>query len=263
MDLFLLKLFISFVSGGLWVLFTTILADKFGTKIGGLVNGMPSTLLFGLLFIAWTQSPQTSVNATTIVPAIGGINMLFMASYIYFVRINFSLSLMFSVFLWMIFSFLFLLIHLNNFIVSILIYVILLLLSYLLVEHILKTKSIEGKKIKYSFNLLLSRGILSGFIIAFAVLVAKIGGPIMGGIFSMFPAATVSTILITHRAHGSEFSSGVVKSILLGSVGAIMYGLLVRYTYLSIGVFLGTLVSMLGAYLSGYLVYYLVIKKIR
>ena len=85
-DLFLLKLTLSFIIGGLWTITATALADKFGTKIGGFIAGLPSTILLGLFFIAWTQNEKSAVEATTIVPLVGGINYLFLASYAYFLK---------------------------------------------------------------------------------------------------------------------------------------------------------------------------------
>lgn len=262
-DPFVLKLLISFLVGGSWVLLSTILADKLGTKIGGLINGLPSIVLFGLLFIAWTQSTEAAVSAATIIPAIGGIGTLLMASYIYFVRINLWLALIISISLWLSLSLLLVLTGFNNFMLSWLIYICLLSLSYFFVEHILHTKSVEGKKIKYTFSLLLLRGLLSGFIIAFAVFIAKVGGPVLGGVFSVFPAATVSTMIISYKTHGAEFSAGMVKSALVGAITVMLYATLVRFSYLSLGVILGTVVSILGSFFSGYLIYQLIIKKNR
>lgn len=259
-DVFTIKLLLSFLVGGLWVLFATIFADKFGTKIGGLVTGFPSTLLFGLLFIAWTQSAQVAVSSTTIVPAIGGIDVLFMAFYIYFARKSFWGSLFLSVVLWAVLSYFLVIIHFNNFIISLLLYFFLLVISYFVVEHKFMTKSVEGKKIYYTIPILLFRGILSGGIIAFAVFMAKIGGPIIGGIFTMFPAATISTILITHHAHGADFSSGIVKSTILGTIAVIIYVILVRYTYLSIGLLFGTIVAIIGSFFGAYAVYLTISK---
>ncbi|MCP4683701.1 MAG: DUF3147 family protein [Desulfobacterales bacterium] len=36
---------LSFVVGGLWVAGTTFIAEYFGTKIGGIIGGLPSTIV--------------------------------------------------------------------------------------------------------------------------------------------------------------------------------------------------------------------------
>ena len=81
-DIFILKLVLSFLIGGAWVTTATHLADRYGTKIGGIITGLPSTALIALFFIGWTQSPVIAVDATTIIPAIGTVNALFLVVYI-------------------------------------------------------------------------------------------------------------------------------------------------------------------------------------
>lgn len=76
-DLFIVKLILSFFVGGLYTIISTVAADKFGSKIGGLISGLPSTALFGLFFIGWTQNPQASSEATTLIPASLGVSCIF------------------------------------------------------------------------------------------------------------------------------------------------------------------------------------------
>lgn len=82
-NIFVLKLILSFIVGSLWITMVTILAEKYGTRIGGLMAGLPSTIPISLFFIAWTQSERVAVDATTIVPIIGGINCIFIVAYIF------------------------------------------------------------------------------------------------------------------------------------------------------------------------------------
>ncbi len=44
-NIFILKLVLSFIVGSLWITMGTVLAEKYGTKIGGLIAGLPSTIL--------------------------------------------------------------------------------------------------------------------------------------------------------------------------------------------------------------------------
>src|SRR5260221_14387282 len=92
-DLFTLKLILSFVVGGSYVIGATIVADNLGTKLGGLIAGLPSTILFGLLFIAWTQNTQASVEATTLLPAVIGVACFFLITYVYFIRYTIWMAL--------------------------------------------------------------------------------------------------------------------------------------------------------------------------
>jgi len=126
----------------------------------------------------------------------------------------------------------------------------------------MKVKSKENKKIHYGVYVYFFRGILSGVIISFAVVISKIGGPLLGGMFAMFPAMFIGTLVITYLSHGALFSSAVMKVSILSSISIVVYGIIVRYTYLSIGLWLGTLVSILISFAGGYLIYQIVSKKV-
>jgi hypothetical protein len=57
MNTFLLKLILTFLVGGTWITFATVLAEKYDTKPGGIIAGFPTTAAIALFFIAWTQTP--------------------------------------------------------------------------------------------------------------------------------------------------------------------------------------------------------------
>lgn len=261
-SIFLLKLTLSFFVGGSWILTATVVADKFGTKIGGLIAGLPSTLLFGLLFIGWTQTPRVAVEATTIVPVVGGINTLFLITYVSQIRKGLLMALLYSLGLWIILSFSTVAAHLDNFGISLLAYVLMFAFSYYIFEHILKIPSTHGMKIQYTQRQILFRGLLSGLIVALSVFFGKVGGPIIGGMFAMFPAMFTSTLVITYFTHGAQFSSAIAKSSMIGAVSVVIYSILVRYGYIPLGLILGTLLAISISFFGGYLIYKLVISKI-
>jgi hypothetical protein len=95
------------------------------------------------------------------------------------------------------------------------------------------------------------------------VLLSKIGGPLLGGMFTMFPAMFASTILITYFSQGVEFSLATMKSAMLGAVSVVIYSLVVRFTYLPFGIFLGTLTAVAISFSGGYLVYKLVLTRLK
>ncbi len=227
------------------------------------MSGLPTTVLFGLLFIAWTQSPRDSVEATTLIPAICGVDGLFILCYIYFLRFNIKIALGFAFLLWFICSFLLLTLHIHNFFYSLGIYACLTLASYYLIATRLKIKSVSGKKTLYTPAIILIRSLVSGSIVLFTVLMSYIGGPILGGIFGVFPALLTSTLMITYFAQGETFSIAVGKSSLIAILSAVIYVIFVRYTYLSLGILFGTIFSLTICYLFAYVLYTFVIKKLK
>ena len=261
-DTFIIKLVLSFIVGGAWVTIATLIADKYGTKLGGIIIGLPSTLLVSLFFIGWTQSPGVAVDATTIVPVVGAVNALFLVVYISLVRVNFWLAISGSALFWALCSFSMLILKFSNFYLSLMIYVIVVIISYFIIEKGIRVKSESAREIKHTVGALLFRGLLSGTIIALAVVLGKVGGPLLGGMFAMFPAMFLSTVLITYFSQGALFSSAVMKVALLGALSVVLYGVLVRYAYIPLGLGWGTMVSIIISFSAAYLIHALVIKRI-
>jgi uncharacterized membrane protein (GlpM family) len=254
-NIFLLKLLLSFIIGSLWITMGTVLAEKYGTKIGGLVAGLPSTILISLFFIAWTQSTSVAVDATTIVPIIGGINCLFIIVYIFFLRINFWFALVGALAVWSVLSFALVFVGFNSFTISLISYVCLVVISHIVAEKRLKVKSEPGKQMRYTTGVMVFRSLFSGFIIAFAVVITKVGGPLLGGMFVMFPAMFVSMIFMTYFSQGAAFSSAVMKSSILGAISVVVYGIVARYAYIPLGLIGGTATSILISFGGSYFIH--------
>ena len=79
----------------------------------------------------------------------------------------------------------------------------------------------------------------------------------------MFPAMFTSTILITYFSQGVEFSSATMKSAMLGAVSVVIYSLVVRYTFIPLGIFPGTLIAVAISFSGGYLVYKRILTRLK
>ena len=241
-NIFVLKLILSFIVGSLWITMVTILAEKYGTRIGGLMAGLPSTILISLFFIAWTQSERVAVDATTIVPIIGGINCIFIVAYIFLLKINFWVALGGAFLIWTLLSFGIVLINFNSFPVSAISYACLVLITHYIVEKVLKVRSKAGRQMQYTLSIM-------------------IGGPLIGGMFVMFPAMFVGMIFMTYFSHGTTFSAAVMKSSILGAISVVIYGIMVRYTYITLGFIGGTVVSMAVSFASSCVIHRYLMRK--
>ena len=177
-SLFLFKLLVTFLVGSLWLPGATILAERFGSKVGGVIAGMPSSIVIALFFIGWTQTPEVASQATVVVPIIMGIDGIFIITYAALVRQSFPLALLASLLVWFCFSFALVFMHFNNFGLSLISFLGLLLLSYIVMEYVFHIKSLAGRKTSFSFSNVLMRGLVSGLIITLAVAFAKLGGPL-------------------------------------------------------------------------------------
>ncbi len=258
---FLLQMMLSFVVGSFWVLLTTILADRFGSKIGGLIGGLPSTAAVSFFFIGLTQSPLFASQATTVFPMSYAFTGLFLVFYALFWRQGFIAALSCSISVWFLLSACVVLLDVDHYVFSVGFYILVLILAVYILEFRLKLRSIGREDIQYSAPQYIFRAVFGGFIVALAVFLSRIGGPVFGGIFSAFPAVFISILIINYRSRGMEFSRAMTKPLLVtGMVSIFAYSVGVRYLYPSLGLWWGTL----GAYafaLFGALLSYLVIQK--
>lgn len=260
--IFLFKLLISFIIGSLWITGSTILAEKLGPKVGGVIAGMPSTIVIGLFFIGWTQTPFIAAQSAVIVPIAQGISALYVLIYVYLVRRNFLLSILVSLCMWFVLAVGLVFFKFNNFALSLLGYALLLCISYLLMQYVLHIKSIRGQNYHFSISNVIFRAMLSGTIIVLTVTFARLGGPLVGGAFASFPAVFTSTMIISYRSQSSAFSSGVMKILMLsGTTNVTVYATAIKFLYPLFGLIGGTLSSFLISLVSTYLIF-LLVKKI-
>ena len=264
-DYFLWKLILSFIVSGVWITVSTILADKLGARFGGLIAGLPSTIVISLFFIGWTQTPLIASQATTPVPMVMGITAVFVVGYILLAKYGFYLSLIIPLAVWFVLSMILVFVKFDNFLYSWIGFIVLLLSSY----YILSKKKVQDEEgqvrraINYTPLHLLFRGTLSGTIIAFAVIMAKIGGPFIGGVFVAFPAVMLSVIIISYLAQGKSFSCETAKVLMIsGSINVVVYATTARYTYLHFGLIYGTLIPFLVGLVSANLVWLFLKKKL-
>jgi len=255
LDIFLIKLAISFVIGGIWISAVTIIAEKAGSKAGGIIGGLPSTMVVALLFIGWTQSTEIVVKATEIIPMIMGIDALFVVAFILFSRTGLFSAVAGSLVLWAIMS-LGLVYARPSFAVSLAGGLALLAASYYIVEFKLRIKSAGSRIISYGPGQIAFRAGLSGAIIVFAVFMTKAGGPLIGGMFAAFPAVFLATAILTYKANGSSFSGAVMKMMMVsGVLSVIVFSVAVRYIVLALGLAYGMIIAYLISGMSAYALY--------
>ncbi len=260
--IFLLKLLISFIIGSLWITGSTILAEKFGSKVGGVIAGMPSSIVIGLFFIGWTQTPLIAAQSAVIVPIAQGISALLVVMYVFLVRYNFPFSILVSLCMWFVLALGLVFFKFHNFSLSLSGFAFLLLICYLLLEYVLRVKSVPGQNYRFSVSNVVFRALLSGTIIALTVIFARLGGPLVGGVFASFPAVFISTMIITYLSQGSAFSTGVMKILMLsGTTNVSVYATAVKFLYPLFGLIGGTIGSFLLSLVSTYLIF-LLVKKI-
>ena len=217
--------------------------------------------MVALFFIAWTQSTAIAAEATTIIPIIIGIDSLFITAFVLLARRNLSIGLLGALALWAALAFLSVYAR-PSFGASLIGFAVFLAFSCYVLEKKLMIKSFGAIATMYTLPTLLFRASLSGAIVTLAVLMAKIGGPLIGGMFVAFPAVFLSAAIITYWAHGKEFSRAVMKVLMIsGALNVMVYAVGIRYLVVPYGILYGTLFSYIISALFAAIPYLSVVKR--
>lgn len=260
-NIYLFKLCVSFFIGAIWITLITIFSEKFGSKIGGIIASIPATIVVSLFFISITQTKSFAVNSINMIPIMLGINIIMVLVYIYFARISFNLGLFISIAFWFLASFIIYINKINDFYLSILIYFCILIISYFILKYFFEIKSIRSKILIYTNKEIFFRAFFGGGIVFFAVIMSKIGGPLIGGIFAPFPALTISLMVITHKNHGIKFTESLLKNfILTGTINVLIYVISLKILYNYFNVYLSTIFAVIISFIFTYL-FYIISKR--
>jgi hypothetical protein len=262
LDLFLLRLLLSFIIGGSWVTIITEATLKYGPRVGGLLAGFPSTVAFSLAFIGLTQTTSAAVEATTALPLALSFTATFPLVYASLAKGHgFWLALSASLAFWggssIVLSIVALTVSLDFFASLAGFYVICAVAYYFLARNQNRRTSIRGIRLS-SFDWVW-RFVLAGGIVVGAVLFSATLGPLVGGFFSSFPAIITSTIYIVNRVEGVEASRGIAVPVMVATLFTIVpYTVVVRYAFPTLGIVMGTLTGYAVAVPFSMIAYYLV-----
>ncbi|MGD0625197.1 MAG: DUF3147 family protein [Thermodesulfobacteriota bacterium] len=261
-DFFLLKLLLAFVVGSSIVTLSTVAAEKFGSKVGGFIGGLPSTVAITLFFIGFVQTPQLASEATNIIPLVVGFNGLFLVTYAVLARRGFAMGFVGALSVWFFLSFLAVILDVQSFWFSFSVFLILLIGSYSFLEKKLRLRSGGKVEVRITPSQIAFRALFSGSIVTAGVYLSKVGGIIWGGILSPFPAVFISTLVITWKSRGVEFSRMITKPLLIsGMVNTVVFAAAARYFYLLSGLVLGTILAYAISGISAYGTYVFIKAK--
>lgn len=245
-NVLLLHMILAFAVGSLWVTLITVIAEKKGSIIGGLLGGLPSTSAFSFFFIGINQSPAAAVEATTVFPLAFSITVAYLFLYAFFAAKGFIRGVSISLFIWFAVSGLIVIFGIKDFAFCLISGIAISLLMYLGFAKKLSLPNLQGQEKNYVLGEIVFRGVGAGALVLVAVVLSAFGGPLLGGIAAAFPAVFTSTIVILHRSEGTEFSRAVTKPLVLSGILTIIpFCIAVRFLYPLLGVLLGTIVSYL------------------
>jgi uncharacterized membrane protein (GlpM family) len=260
--MFFLKLGLGFIAGSSVVTLATLAAERFGSKVGGLIGGIPSTSVVALLFIGIVQSPEYVLQATNVIPLVMGYNSLYLVVFVCLSRHSFMVGLGGALATWFVFTLLTIALDFHHFGLGLAIFLLLFLCSYYILEKRLHLPAVAGVPVRFSPLQIIVRSLFSGLVIALVIFLSKVSGPLIGGIFAVFPAVFTSTLVITFLSRGVDSARALTKPLLVSAmVNVIVYVIAVRSFYPGLGLILGTIVALAITGVSVYVTYSFITKK--
>jgi hypothetical protein len=239
--LFILYLVLAFAVGSFWVTAITLAAEKWGSIVGGILGGLPSTSAFSFMFIGLNQSTNVAVEATTVFPLAFSVTCSYLFFYAYFAQKSFKQGIVISLAIWFTISLFIVGAGLSDFVVALIGGIGVSVLTYIGFVKKLQLRNLKGEQKLFKLREILFRGVGAGFLVSISVMISQIGGPILGGISAAFPALFTSTIIILYHSKGVEFSRAITKPLVFSGILTIIpYSVAVKYLYPILGVWVGT-----------------------
>jgi uncharacterized membrane protein (GlpM family) len=261
-QLFLIQLLSSFFLGGLIVALQAWLAQKVPHKISGLIISAPSTIVVNFFFLGLVLTQDEFSKVLPMIPAPLGISFVLIISYIIsanffskFIKskllsivISFSISLL----IWFLSAFPLVTLRGLDLSLSMIIYVSLVLLFQFFIIQLQEPKIVINKISVTNFQIL-TRAIFSGLMVTLTVFFAKISGPNIGALLSMFPTAYLCLLIIIHYSSGPKCLSNYFANSALGSLSLIIYANCAHYFFPKYGISLGSILCFILSAFSSFL----------
>jgi hypothetical protein len=244
---FLYHVILSFVIAGGWIAVATVLAEKLGSNIGGLIANLPSNILIGLLFIALTQNIEFVKQAVPGIPVGMLIDTLFLAIFIAVLKYGLPAAVSASLLFWFLLAFLASEFWSSGLLLNCLVYLIVAGTVYFSIHHWMTLPPSRRLIKRYSGLQVLIRALFAGSVVASVVVIARFAPPYLVGIVATFPAVLLSTMVILAINQTPAFAQATGKILLLSSSNIVVYGIVVYLSYPLLGIAGGTVVSFVAA----------------
>jgi uncharacterized membrane protein (GlpM family) len=241
-----------------FVLLLSILAEKFGPKLAGIISGVPTGTAIILFFFGLEQGPEFAAQSAVFNLA-GMLSMQVLIFVYYLVSSKIKgkgilLSSIAGIFGYLCFAFILRQFAFTLFLAAVVAILSIVVFSFLF-KGIVNTKI--KNRVKLSKRVFLFRATVAALIILAVTESAQIVGAQWAGLLSAFPTTLFPLMLIVHFTYDKEHVHTIIKNVPKGQLAMVIYIISLFFTYPLIGVYLGTLVSysLVIAYLVGYYVF--------
>jgi hypothetical protein len=240
---------LSFLVAGVWITGATVVAERFGSKLGGLIGNLPATIVVAFFFIGLTQGPEFTREAARAVPTGMTIDAVFLFVFVVSLRAGILPAVILSLGSWFLLALVASGLHNTDWLATTVLYLAVTVMAFLVMERGLKIRSVARSTKKYSLAQLGARAGFAGSVVASTVIVARLSGPYWAGLFSIFPAVMLSTMVILSRVQGADFARATGKVLVLSSTNIVIFGAAVYLTFPFLGLGWGILASYGAAFL--------------
>lgn len=251
MDAFAARLLVSFVLGGVSVAAFTTIAERRGSRLGGLLLSFPVKVVISLALIGLNEGVPFAAEAAVAVPSGIAVNIVFLVATAFFVRrLRPWPALSCALAVWLLAGALAMLRPAWSPLSSVAYWLVAAALGLLLLGRIPGVRGERrSKRDPGPFGLggLVGRAAGAGTVVAASVVLAHYGGPFLGGLASVFPSGWITTMVILTRRHGPEFTAATVRVMVMGSAAPALFGVTVALLTLPFGLLVGILAGLAAA----------------
>ncbi|MDA8686062.1 hypothetical protein N9L94_03490 [Robiginitalea sp.] len=223
------------------VLGLSLIADRSGPRLAGILSGYPTGSAISLFFFG-LQNGATFASNSAIFQMVGLIALQF------FLFLYYQVSKKWNVWISSVTAIVgyFLCIGgLHLFTFNNITAVLLPILSVFLFRYLFRSipNVTSQKKVKLTLGMALARTVPAALIILLITYIDKSVGPAWSGLFTAFPKTIFPLLLIVHLTHGKKQAHTVLKNVPLGIISQVVFSITVATTYPLLGIYLGTLLA--------------------
>lgn len=213
-----IRLLLGFLVGGVCVAATTIIAERHGSRLGGFIGGLPSTLAIALLFVALTGGKDLAIQAAGISPLAFGISGLFVLMFVALSRYGFFWSMGLSLTAWVAAQSAIVVHGAPTLGFSIVAWGVCFCICWLGFKFGVKVKAQSSSGTSSNFGDFLIRALASGVLVTVAAAASLWGGPVISGVLASLPVVLICSIFITYHRVGLSFARAIARSLVFSAI---------------------------------------------
>lgn len=213
-----LRLLLGFLVGGICVAATTAVAERHGSRLGGFIGGLPSTLAIALLFVALTGGREHAIQAAGIAPLSFGINGLYVLLFVALTRYGFLLSMSLSLAAWIAAQSAIVVHGAPTLGFAIAAWGICFCICWLGFKFGVTVEAQSSSGTASGFGNLLIRALASGVLVTVAAAAALWGGTVISGVLASLPVVLICSLFIAYHRVGLGFARALARSLVFSAV---------------------------------------------